>query len=66
MTAYEALLCEIRPEVIETGEQYDAVRARLAELVRSGRRRTSEEARLMRLLAVLVEDYAHRVVEVRQ
>lgn len=53
-------MCEIRPEVIETGEQYDAVRARLAELVRSGRRRTNEEARLMRLLAVLVEDYDRR------
>ncbi|MBI4480279.1 MAG: transcriptional regulator [Acidobacteria bacterium] len=59
-TAYEALLCETRPEVIETDEQYEAVAARLAELVRTGRRRTSDEARLMRLLAVLVEDYDRR------
>ncbi len=34
--------------------------ARLAELVRNGGRRTSDEARLMRLLAVLVEDYDRR------
>ncbi len=60
MTAYEALLCETRPEVIETAEQYDAVAARLAQLVRNGRRRTAAEARLMRLLAVLVEDYDRR------
>lgn len=44
------------PGVIETDKQYDAVAARLAELVRNGRRRTKAEARLMRLLAVLVED----------
>jgi len=59
-TAYEALLCETRPEVIETDEQYEAIATRLAELVRKGRRRTGDEARLMRLLAVLVEDYDRR------
>ena len=59
-TAYEALLCEIRPEVIETDEQYEAVAARLAELVRKGPRRTVAESRLMRLLGVLVEDYDRR------
>ena len=59
-TAYEALLCETRPEVIETDEQYEAVAARLAELVRKGRRRTVAESRLMRLLGVLVEDYDRR------
>ena len=32
MTAYETLLCETHPEVIETVKQYDAVAARLAEL----------------------------------
>lgn len=42
-----------RDMVIETDEQYKAVVARLAELVRNGRRRTADEARLMRLLAVL-------------
>lgn len=60
MTAYEALLCETRPEVIETDKQYEAVTTRLAELVRKGRHRTGDEARLMRLLAVLVEDYDRR------
>lgn len=60
MTAYEALLCETRPEVIETERQYNALTARLAELVRKGPCRTADEARLMRLLAVLVEDYDRR------
>lgn len=60
MTAYEVLLCETRPEVIETPGQYDDVVARLATLVRQGARRTNAEARLMRLLAVLVEDYDRR------
>jgi HTH-type transcriptional regulator/antitoxin HigA len=60
MKAHQALLRETRPEVIETGEQYDAVAARLAELVRKGGRRTADEARLMRLLVVLVEDYDRR------
>ena len=60
MTGYEILLCETRPEAIATGKQYDAVVARLAELVRKGGSRTKDEARLMRLLAVLVEDYDRR------
>jgi HTH-type transcriptional regulator/antitoxin HigA len=59
-TAYVALLCETRPEVIETHEQYEAVSARLAELVRKGGRRTVAESRFMRLLGVLVEDYDRR------
>jgi len=59
-TTYEALLCEARPSVIETDEQYDAVAARLAELARKGRSRTAAESRLMRLLGVLVEDYDRR------
>jgi HTH-type transcriptional regulator/antitoxin HigA len=59
-TAYETLLRETRPEVIETDEQYEAVTARLAELVRKGRRRIGNETRLMRLLGVLVEDYDRR------
>ena len=60
MTAYEVLLCETRPEVIETPGQYDDTVARVAALVRQGARRTNAEARLMRLLAVLVEDYDRR------
>lgn len=59
-TMYEELLCEVRPEVIETGERYQQVSSRLAELVRKGRRRAASETRLMRLLAVLVEDYDRR------
>jgi HTH-type transcriptional regulator / antitoxin HigA len=53
-------VCETHPEVIETDRQYDQVTARLSELVRLGERRTNDEARLMRLLAVLVEDYDRR------
>jgi antitoxin component HigA of HigAB toxin-antitoxin module len=59
-TGYEQLLCEVRPEVIETGKRYGEVSARLAELVRKGNRRTASETRLMKLLAVLVEDYDRR------
>jgi antitoxin component HigA of HigAB toxin-antitoxin module len=59
-TVYERLLCEVHPEVIETAERYDEVSARLAGLVRKGDRRTASETRLMRLLAVLVEDYDRR------
>ena len=59
-TVYEELLCETRPEVIETGERYDEVSSRLAELVRMGSRRSANETRLMKLLALLVEDYDRR------
>lgn len=59
-TTYERLLCEVRPEVIETEERYDEVSGRLAELVRKGKRRTGSDTRLMKLLAVLVEDYDRR------
>ncbi len=57
---YDRLLCEVRPEVIETDAQYHQVSARLADLVGKGARRTVSETRLMRLLAVLVEDYDRR------
>jgi hypothetical protein len=57
---YEHLLCEVRPEVIETDERCDEVSRRLAELVRKGKRRTSSDTRLMKLLAVLIEDYNRR------
>ncbi len=59
-SVYERLLCEVQPEVIESDERYEEVAARLAELVGKGRRRTVSETRLMRLLAVLVEDYDRR------
>jgi HTH-type transcriptional regulator/antitoxin HigA len=60
MTVYGRLLCEVRPEMIETAGRYAEVSARLAELVRRGNRRTASETRLMKLLAVLVEDYDRR------
>jgi HTH-type transcriptional regulator/antitoxin HigA len=60
MTTYDKLLHETRPEVIETGDQYDVMVTNLAKLVRAGARRTDAESRLMRLLAVLVEDYDRR------
>ena len=60
VTAYERLLCEVRPEVIGSSARYDQVSERLAELVRKGNRRSASETRLMRLLAVLVEDYDRR------
>lgn len=59
-TVYDRLLCEVRPEMIETDERYAEVSVRLAELVRRGNRRTASETRLMKLLAVLVEDYDRR------
>ena len=57
---YQELLLEALPEVIETEEQYDSAAVRLSELVRKGRRRTVDEIRLMKLLAVLVRDYDER------
>jgi HTH-type transcriptional regulator/antitoxin HigA len=46
--------------MIETEGRYAEVSARLAELVRRGNRRTASQTRLMKLLAVLVEDYDRR------
>jgi hypothetical protein len=46
-TMYEELLCEMRPEVIETSERYEEVCSRLAEPVRKRNRRTVSETRLM-------------------
>ena len=60
MMSYEALLRKTRPAVIDTDERYDAAAERLAELVRKGQRRTVAETRLMRLLALLIEDYDRR------
>lgn len=58
--AYEELLVQALPEVIEGEEQYSEAAARLSELVRKQRRRTADETRLMKLLAVLVRDYDER------
>ncbi len=57
---YQDLLVETVPEVIGSEAQYRDICARLGDLVGKGRSRSGEETRLMRLLAVLVEDYDRR------
>ena len=57
---YEELLIDALPRVIETERQYREVGDRFGELVGKGRARTRNETRLMRLLALLVEDYDRR------
>ena len=54
---YEELLVEAVPQVIETEKQYREIGSRFGELVGKGRARTQGETRLMRLLALLIEDY---------
>jgi len=60
VSSYERLLTEILPQVIETEAQYDRIARRFGDLVGKGRARSAEETRLLRLLALLVEDYDHR------
>jgi HTH-type transcriptional regulator/antitoxin HigA len=57
---YEDLLTETLPQVIETEAQYERVARRFGDLVGKGRARSAEETRLLRLLALLVEDYDRR------
>lgn len=57
---YEKLLSEILPQVLETEKQYEQIGARLGDLIGKGRSRTPDETKLMRLLALLVEDYDRR------
>jgi HTH-type transcriptional regulator/antitoxin HigA len=57
---YPSLLASASPEVIATRAQYECVVEQLAELVRKGSRRAPRETKLMRLLAVLVEDFDRR------
>ena len=59
-TAYEELLLETKPEVIQSREQYEALLRRVADLTRAGRRRTPEENKLFRLLSLLIQDYDRR------
>jgi HTH-type transcriptional regulator / antitoxin HigA len=59
-TAYEHLLVETLPEVIEDDAHYESIGDRLSELVRKGTRRTTSETKLMKLLALLVRDYDSR------
>ena len=57
---YEQLLIETLPEAIGNEKQYRQIGASLGELIGKGRSRTPEETKLMRLLAILVEDYDRR------
>jgi HTH-type transcriptional regulator/antitoxin HigA len=57
---YETLLTETRPEAIENESRYEAIGRRFGDLVGKGNRRTAAETKLMRLLAVLIEDYDRR------
>ncbi len=57
---YEQLLVETVPQVIETGKQYDEIGKRFGELVGKGRGRTRSETKLMRLLALLIEENDRR------
>jgi HTH-type transcriptional regulator / antitoxin HigA len=59
-TAYEELLLETKPEIIETREQYQSVLRRVTALTRAGRRRTPVETKLFRLLSLLIQDYDRR------
>lgn len=60
MITYEELLRETQPEVISTQEQYDEVSERLGAYVRKGKLRSVNETKMMRLLAVLVQEYDQR------
>jgi HTH-type transcriptional regulator/antitoxin HigA len=57
---YKELLIEAIPQVIETEAEYDRIVRRFGDLVGKGRARSPEETRLLRLLALLVEDYDRR------
>jgi len=57
---YEQLLAETVPQVIESDSQYRELGSRFAELIGKGRARTSGETKLMRLLALLIEEYDRR------
>ena len=57
---YEELLVETLPQVIETPAQYDRIARRFGDLTGKGRKRSPGETKLLRLLALLVEDYDRR------
>jgi HTH-type transcriptional regulator/antitoxin HigA len=57
---YEELLVETAPQVIDTEAQYRQIARRFGDLVGKGRARTAQETKLLRLLALLVEDYDRR------
>lgn len=57
---YEKLLKETVPQIIEIEKQYREIGDRFGELVGKGRARTQNKTKLMRLLALLIEDYDRR------
>ncbi|MGA2131398.1 MAG: hypothetical protein ABSH50_03710 [Bryobacteraceae bacterium] len=57
---YEELLAEALPQVIQTEKQHREIGRRFGALIGKARARTPVETRLMRLLAVLIEDYDRR------
>ena len=57
---YPELLAETIPEIIVNEVQYRDISARFGDLVGKGRSRSNEETKLMRLLALLIEDYDRR------
>jgi len=59
-TTYEELLIETLPQAIQTEAQYHRIARRFGDLVGKGRARSAEETKLLRLLALLVEDYDRR------
>lgn len=54
------MLIETPPQVIETEAQYRPIALRFGDVVGKGRARSAEETKLLRLLALLVEDYDRR------
>src|SRR5438309_11711786 len=60
IATYEQLLAETVPQVIATEKQYREIGTRVGDLVGKGRARTRSETKLMRLLALLIEDYDRR------
>jgi antitoxin component HigA of HigAB toxin-antitoxin module len=57
---YEQLLIEAIPQVIEAGNQYREIWGSLRRTDRQRAPRTRGETKLMRLLALLIEDYDRR------
>ena len=60
LETHEQLLAESVPQVIESDKQYREIGARFGNLVGKARARTRSETKLMRLLALLIEDYDRR------
>ena len=57
---YEELLIATLPQAVRTEAQYRQIERRFGDLVGKGRARSAEETKLLRLLALLVEDYDRR------